>query len=85
MKSPTDFCTSLVPSLIDHRSDPTSMASIPDLGARLQSFSIEHSEPAEIDAIYRNFSIDHPPEIVFGPRLRWKACIKTPYGMKVLT
>lgn len=73
------------PSLIDHRDDPTSMEDIPDLGARLQSFSLEHPEPATIAALYRYLSIDRPPEIVSGPEIRWRAHIETPTGLKELT
>ena len=73
------------PSLIDHRNDPTSMDEIPDLEARLQSLTLEHPNPPAIGALYRDLSIDRPPEIVFGPKIRYKAHIKTPTGLKVLT
>ncbi|WP_318765391.1 VOC family protein [Agrobacterium fabrum] len=34
------------PSIIDHRGDTGFIASIPDLGARLQSFTLEHPDPS---------------------------------------
>lgn len=73
------------PSLIDHRGDPTSMASIPDLGARLRSLTLEHPNPAAIETLYRDLSIDHPPAIVQAPKLRYRALIETPTGLKVMT
>lgn len=73
------------PSLIDHRGDPTSMASIPDLNARLHSLTLEHPDPATIEALYHSLSIDRPPTIVRGQRLRYRAEIETPTGLKELT
>jgi hypothetical protein len=73
------------PSLIDHRGDPTAMAAIPDLGARLRSLVLEHPNPAAIEALYRNLVIDRPPAIVQGPKLRYRAQIETPTGLKALT
>jgi len=74
-----------MPSLIDHRGDPTSMADIPDLGARLQSFTLEHPDPVSIEALYRDLAIDTPPVIVQGAGVRYRTEIETPDGLKVLT
>ncbi len=73
------------PSLIDHRGDPTSMAEIPDLSARLRSLTLEHPEPAAVETLYRRLSIDHPPAIIQGPKVRYRAQIETPRGLKTLT
>ena len=73
------------PSIIDHRGDPTSMADIPDLGARLRSLTLEHPNSTAIETLYRELSIDHPPAIVQGPRVRYRAQIETPTGSKELT
>lgn len=73
------------PSLIDHRDDPTSMAEIPDLGARLRSLTLEHPEPAVIETLYRELAIDRPPVIIQGPNIRYRAQIETPTGSKELT
>lgn len=73
------------PSLIDHRGDPTSMASIPDLGARLLSLTLEHPNSDAIETLYRELSIDRPPVIVQGPEIRYRAQIETPTGLKELT
>lgn len=73
------------PSIIDHRGEPTSMASIPDLGARLHSLTLEHPDPAAIETLYRELSIDLPPTVVQGPKLRYLAQIETPAGLKQLT
>jgi hypothetical protein len=73
------------PSMIDHRRDPTSMAAIPDLGARLRSFTLEHPEPRDIERLYRALAIVDPPAVVQGDKLRYRAQIETPSGLKVLT
>jgi hypothetical protein len=73
------------PSIIDHRGDPTSMASIPDLGARLRSLTLEHPNPPEIESLYRELSVEHPPSIKLGPKIRYRALIDTPAGLKELT
>jgi len=73
------------PSLIDHRNEPTSMAEIPDLGARLVSLTLEHPEPDAVSALYRELSIDRAPAVDLGLRVRYRALIKTPSGLKQLT
>ncbi|MEO1293677.1 MAG: VOC family protein [Pseudomonadota bacterium] len=72
------------PSLIDHRDRPTSMAEIPDLGARLVSLTLEHPEPARIEDLYGQLSIDRPPTVVPGREIRYRAQIETPTGIKDL-
>jgi len=74
-----------VPSLIDRRGKPRSMATIADLGARLVSFSLEHPEPGAIATLYRELDIDRPPSIRRGPKLRYRAQIETPAGSRELT
>lgn len=73
------------PSLIDHRDEPTSMASIPDLGARLRSLTLAHPEPGAIETLYRELVFDRPPVIVPGPKVCYRAQIETPNGSKDLT
>ncbi|MEM8853721.1 MAG: VOC family protein [Pseudomonadota bacterium] len=72
------------PSIIDRRDEPTAMASIPDLGARLHGFTLEHPDPATIETLYAELSIDHPPAVAEGPRVRYRAMIETPTGMREL-
>ncbi|MGY4304212.1 hypothetical protein ACVIJ6_001455 [Bradyrhizobium sp. USDA 4369] len=74
-----------VPSIIDRRGRPRAMASIADLGARLRSFVLEHPDPTALQAFYRTLSLDRPPEIRPGPRLRYRAQIETSGGLKELT
>lgn len=73
-----------VPSIIDHFGDPTSMATIPDLDARLRSLTLEHSDPDAIRHLYRAVGIDNPPLITWGPEIRYRAVIDTPTGLKEL-
>lgn len=73
------------PSIIDHRGDTSYIASIPDLDARLHSFTLEHPDPTRIAALYRELAIENPPVIVQGPEVRYRALIKTHAGLKELT
>lgn len=73
------------PSLIGRRGLRESMAAIPDLGARLRSLTLEHPEPAAVERLYRELAVDRPPAVVPGPRLRYRARIETPGGLKELT
>lgn len=74
-----------VPSIIDHWGDSSFIASIPDLGARLASFTLEHPDPTAIEALYQELVIDRPPKIVRGPMVRYRAQIETSTGLKELT
>ncbi|MEM9630106.1 MAG: VOC family protein [Pseudomonadota bacterium] len=74
-----------LPSLIDHRGDPTSMAEIPDLGAQFRSLAMEHPDPVALEGIYRDLMIDQPLEITKGPKVRYRAVIETPSGLQELT
>ncbi len=74
----------VLPSLIDHKMVPTNMSEIPDLGARLTSFTLEHHEPESVRALYEGLRIDKPPMILNGPDFRYKATIDTPAGSRVL-
>lgn len=73
------------PSIIDHRGDTSFIASIPDLDARLHSFTLEHPDPTGIAALYRELAVENPPVIVQGPEVRYRALIETPAGLKELT
>lgn len=75
----------LAPSVIDRGGLPPSIAGMPDLGARLHSFIVQHPEPAEVAALYGRLGVENPPEIRRGERLRYLAMIETPAGLKELT
>src|SRR5882757_2655466 len=73
------------PSIIDRRGTARSMATIADLGARLRSFTLEHPDPAAVEALYRAMTVDRPPTIDRGSKLRYRAQIETPTGLKELS
>lgn len=73
------------PSIIDRRGKPRAMATIADLGARLSAFTLEHPEPAAIETLYRALSVDRPPRMATGFKLRYRARIETPAGSRELT
>jgi hypothetical protein len=74
-----------LPSIIDHWGDSSYVELIPDLGARLHSLILEHPEPTNIEAIYSELSIDRPPVITRGNKIKYRAMIETMDGMKELT
>ena len=74
----------MLPSLIDHRHDPTRMSDIPDLGARLKTFYLYHPEPETIRAVYHALKIDRPPDVLQGTELRYEAKIETKDGLQTL-
>lgn len=57
---------------------------MPDPGARLEGFRIEHPEPARVAALHAGLGILDPPEVLPGPRLRFRASIATPDGTRAL-
>ncbi|WP_029065810.1 VOC family protein [Labrenzia sp. DG1229] len=73
------------PSIIDHRGDPTSMSDIPDMGACLLSLTLEHPHPDVVAKLYRELSLDRPPDVAPGPQIRYRANIMTPSGRRELT
>lgn len=73
------------PSIIDHWGDARYIATIPDLGARLLSFTLEHPNPSAITALYNALAIARAPTVVVGPELRYRALIETPAGVRELT
>jgi hypothetical protein len=53
----------VAPSVIDHRGNSSYIDFIPDLGARLHSFILEHPDPAGVEALYhilQGLSKRHP-------------------------
>lgn len=75
----------LAPSVIDHCGDASYIRSLPDLGARLTRFVLEHPDPVAAAALYRRIGVLEPPLIVRGPGLRYRAIIETPAGTRELT
>lgn len=73
------------PSIIDRRGKQRSMATIPDRGARLRSFVLEHPDPAAVSVLYHDLKIERAPDIIKGPKLLYRADIETPAGLKELT
>lgn len=74
-----------VPNLIDRRGKPRNMAGIADLGARLAWFTLEHTEPAMVTALYASLGLADPPRVSAGPAPLYRAGINTPGGLKILT
>ena len=73
------------PSIIDRKGRPPPVAGMADLGARLRSFTLEHPEPGAIADMHRELGVDHPPSVLPGPRVRYRATIETAEGIRTLT
>jgi len=73
------------PSVIDHRGDSNYISTIPDLGASLVSFTLEHPKPTDIEELFCELPVDYPLTIVYGPKSKYRAQIETPTGFKELT
>lgn len=74
----------VAPSVIDRGQRPPPIASMSDLGARLARFTIEHPEPDTVLAVYAGLGIENAPHVEKGDRLRYRAEIRTPAGIKAL-
>ncbi len=74
----------MAPSVIDRGQRPPPIASMPDLGARLVRFTIEHPDPGRVEALFESLGIQHAPPVHKGDALRYRADIQTPGGMKTL-
>ena len=74
----------LLPSLIDHRRDPTQMSDIPDLGARLVSFTLLHPHPEPVRSLYEELKVNGPPRVCASPTFRYEAEIRTAKGLCTL-
>lgn len=74
----------LAPCLIDRGQRPPPVASMPDLGARLHRFTIEHPEPGVVEALYDALGIENRPNVQKGVSFRYRAEIHTPGGLKAL-
>ena len=74
----------VAPSVIDRGQRPPPIASMPDLGARLARFTIEHPEPDMVLALYARLGIENAPHVEKGDRLAYRAEIRTPAGIKAL-
>jgi Glyoxalase-like domain len=57
---------------------------MPDLGAKLVSFQIEHPDPVWVTEIYKRLNVVNPPQVHKGAEMRYRAMIDTPRGIKEL-
>jgi hypothetical protein len=73
-----------LPPVIDWGPRGNPASAMPDLGATLVSFRIEHPEPARVAALHGALGIVDPPDVRPGPRLRYRAVIDTPGGVREL-
>jgi hypothetical protein len=73
------------PSLIDWGAQGCPAPAMPDLGARLVSFRIEHPEPERVAALYARLGIADAPIVQKGDALCYRATIATPSGLRELS
>jgi Glyoxalase-like domain len=73
------------PSVIDWGDRGCPAPAMPNLGAKLLSFSIEHPDPAAIAELYTRLEVVDPPDVRHGAEPRYRARIQTPAGIGELT
>lgn len=74
----------VAPSVIDRGARPPPIAAMPDLGARLRRFTIEHPKPAMVQDLYATLGVANAPQVRRGDTVRYRAEIDTPAGLKTL-
>lgn len=72
------------PSVIDWGDRRSPAPAMADHGARLLSFHIEHPDAAWVSDLYARLDVATPPEVHRGERIRYRAIIDTPGGIKEL-
>jgi hypothetical protein len=73
-----------VPPVMDWGPRGNPAPQMPDLGARLVGFEIEHPDPAWLEDLYAKVSLVSPPVVRKGAEIRLRAMIDTPSGMREL-
>jgi hypothetical protein len=73
-----------VPSVISWGERGCPAPSMPDLGAELLSFTLEHPDPDGIRALYEGLGLRGAPALRKAPRLRYRATVRTPSGLRDL-
>lgn len=74
-----------VPPVIDWGERGSPAKDMPDLGARLRSFVLEHPDPASVRALHAAIGLTRGPDLRQGPVLRYRAGIATPAGLRVIS
>jgi hypothetical protein len=74
----------VAPSVIDWGERGTPAPTMPDLGARLVEFVLDHPDPAGVKELYKRLDVVNPPEVRAGAQVRYRATIDTPGGMREL-
>jgi Glyoxalase-like domain len=74
----------VAPSVIDWGPRGSPAAAMPDLGAGLLSFVIEHPDPPWVRDLYERLGVVNPPTVQQAAQRRYRAMIETPGGTKAL-
>ena len=73
-----------VPPVIDWGGRGNPAAEMADRGARLRALEMEHPDPERVAALHARLGIGDPPRLRQGARLRFRALIETPGGVRAL-
>lgn len=74
----------ILPSVIERAGRELPVSRMPDLGARLLDFVLEHPSPAEIEVLYRRLGLGQSPRPRPGPAPRYVATVETASGVRTL-
>jgi Glyoxalase-like domain len=72
------------PPVIDWGPRGCPASDMPDLGARLVGFEVEHPDPGWLEDLYAQLNFTNPPVVRRGPEVRLRATIDTPSGVREL-
>lgn len=75
----------LAPCLIDWGERGSPAPAMPEAGARLLSFVVEHPDPAEVERLYHDLSLSRLVEIRAGPRFRYEAVVEAQEGPRIVS
>lgn len=74
----------VAPSAMDWGNRRTPAPTMPDLGAKLMTFTVEHPDPTEVAKLYELLCVMNSPVVQKGAQLRYRATIDTPHGLREL-
>lgn len=74
----------VAPSVVDREGRPGAIGQMPELGARLISFHLEHPDPGWAREFYAALGVSNAPDVIKGSAMRYRAIIETPAGTREL-
>lgn len=74
----------IAPPVIDWGMAGTPVPNMPDVGASLAAFELQHPDPDEVFSLYEKLEVIDPPMVFQGETVRYRAKVMTPNGLQML-